>query len=62
MSASAAEMQPALQKVYDWLHDNDAIAPLLYVPGIWAHTDRVKGFEPPATEYDMPYEHITLSK
>lgn len=62
MSASDQDMQPALQKVYDWLHDNDAIAPLLYVPGIWAHTARVKGFEPPATEYDMPYEHITLAK
>ncbi|MDW9830321.1 ABC transporter substrate-binding protein [Sinorhizobium meliloti] len=60
MSASEDEMGAALQKVYDWLHDNDAIAPLLFVPGIWAHTDRVSGFEGPATEYDMPYEHISL--
>jgi nickel transport system substrate-binding protein len=62
MTTGSTASCSSLQKVYDWLHDNDAIAPLLYVPGIWAHTDRVKGFEPPATEYDMPYEHITLSK
>ena len=62
MSAPESEMEAALQKVYDWLHDNDAIAPLLYVPGIWAHSSRVKGFHGPATEYDMPYENITLSE
>ncbi|ODR88540.1 ABC transporter substrate-binding protein [Sinorhizobium alkalisoli] len=60
MSASEDDMGAALQEVYDWLHDNDAIAPLLFVPGIWAHSERVSGFEGPATEYDMPYEHISL--
>ncbi|MER9851724.1 ABC transporter substrate-binding protein [Mesorhizobium sp. M0106] len=62
MSAPEGEMEAALQKVYDWLHDNDAIAPLLFVPGIWAHAARVKGFQSPATEYDMPYENITLAE
>ncbi|MEK1929373.1 MAG: ABC transporter substrate-binding protein [Pararhizobium sp.] len=62
MSASEDEMEAKLQQVYDWLHDNDAIAPLLFVPGIWAHTSRVKGFTSPATEYDMPYENIRLSE
>lgn len=62
MSASEAEMQSSLQTVYDWLHDNAAIAPLLYVPSIWAHSTRVTGFQGPATEYDLPYEHITLAE
>ena len=62
MAATGDETGPALQKVYDWLAENDAIGPLLYVPGIWAHGKRVKGFQNPATEYDMPYENITLAE
>ncbi|MGF7008842.1 nickel ABC transporter substrate-binding protein [Aminobacter sp. BE322] len=60
-SASEEEVQPALQKFYDWLRDNDAIAPLIYVPTIWAHSKRVQGFSVAATEYDMPYENIVLA-
>lgn len=60
MSATDTNMEANVQKVYDWLHDNTAIAPLLYVPGIWAHSKRVEGFKGPATEYDMPYENISL--
>ncbi|MER8859097.1 MULTISPECIES: ABC transporter substrate-binding protein [unclassified Mesorhizobium] len=62
MSALDPNMEANVQKVYDWLHDNVAIAPLLYVPGIWAHSSRVKDFKAPATEYDMPYENISLSE
>lgn len=62
MQASEADIQAKLQNVYDWLHDEAAIAPLLYVPSMWAHSPRVKGFQPPATEYDLPYEGITLSE
>lgn len=60
-TATPEEVQPVLQKFYDWLRDNDAIAPLVYVPNIWAHSKRVQGFVNPATEYDMPYENIVLS-
>ncbi|RNF33454.1 ABC transporter substrate-binding protein [Paracoccus methylarcula] len=60
IDAKPEDTEAELQKFYDWLHDNDAIAPLLFVPGIWAHSDRVAGFTGPATEYDMPYENITL--
>ena len=62
MSAHEADMEAALQKVYDWLNDNTAIVPLLYVPSIWAHGERVAGFQGPATEYDLPYEHITIAE
>lgn len=54
------DIQPALQKFYDYLHENAAIAPMVYLPNLWAHSDRVKGFSNPATEYDMPYENISL--
>lgn len=62
MQASEANIASALQNIYDWLHNEAAIAPLLYVPSMWAHSPRVKGFEPPATEYDLPYEGISLSE
>ena len=32
--------------------------PMLYSPSIWAHTDRVDGFQAPVTEYDTPYEGL----
>ncbi len=60
MAAFGAESEPALQKMYDWLKAEDALVPVLYKPTIWAHSARVKGFAAPATEYDMPYEGISL--
>lgn len=61
-SAAPESVQAELQKFYDWLHDNTAVAPLVYVPNIWAHSKRVSGFANPATEYDMPYENIVLTE
>lgn len=61
-AATGDQIQPTIQKVYDWLYDNTAIAPLVYVPSIWAHSKRVQGFSGPATEYDMPYENIVLAE
>jgi nickel transport system substrate-binding protein len=60
-SASSESVEGALQKFYDYLRDNDALAPLVYVPNIWAHSKRVTGFKNPSTEYDMPYENIVLT-
>lgn len=61
MTAAPEQVEVELQKFYDWLRDNDAIAPILYVPSIWGHSNRVSGFIGPVTEYDMPYENITLT-
>lgn len=55
------QVDASLQAIYDWLHDNVACMPLYYSPSFWAHTERVKGFVRPSTEYDMPYEGISLS-
>lgn len=57
---SIEDSEQALQTVYDWLNDNAAIAPVLFLPSIWAHTDRIGSFQPPATEYDTPFEGISV--
>jgi nickel transport system substrate-binding protein len=59
-SASDDKVEAETQKVYDWLHDNVALLPLFYAPVIWAHSDKVSGFKAPATEYDLPFENVTL--
>lgn len=61
-TTASDDIQPALQKFYDYLRETTAIAPILYLPNIWAHSERVKGFSNPATEYDMPYENIVLAE
>jgi nickel transport system substrate-binding protein len=60
MDADPGHVEAEIQKFYDWLHDNDAIAAILFVPSIWGHSKRVSGFTNPVTEYDMPYENIVL--
>jgi nickel transport system substrate-binding protein len=57
-SSNEAEVQVALQAVFDWLYENTAFAPMLYTPSIWAHTGRVDGFAAPPTEYDTPFEGL----
>lgn len=60
-TASEANAPAAYQAVYDWMHAETAFLPLFYNPSIWAHTERVKGFKAPSTEYDMPYEGLSLA-
>ncbi len=62
MSADQASVQPALQAVFDWLHAETALAPLLFTPSIWAYGSRVAGFTAPATEYDTPYEGLRVTQ
>ena len=59
-SAPDDKVEAATQAVHDWLHDEVALLPLFYAPVIWAHSERVIGFAAPATEYDMPFENVTL--
>ncbi len=61
MSANEDTVATKLQMVFDWLHDQTAFAPIMFTPSFWAHTDRIKGFSIPATEYDTPYDGITIS-
>lgn len=60
LGAPEPERAAAFQAVFDWLHDNWAIAPLYHHQRIWAHTDRVKAFKVPATEYEMPLKGLSL--
>lgn len=60
IAAPEAERPDAFQAVYNWLHDNWAMAPLYHSQRIWAHGDRIKTFIVPATEYEMPLKGISL--
>lgn len=60
LDASGDAQEAAMQKVYDWLHDNVAASPLLVTQRIWAVHPRVQGFSLPATDYDIPYKGLTL--
>ena len=51
---------PAMQSIYDWLHEHVAACPLLVTQRIWAVHPRVQGFSLPATDYDLPYRGILL--
>ena len=58
---SRVDQEQKYQLVYDWLEAKKVVAPLLHPQRIWAHSNRVQGFAIPATEYDMPYQGITLT-
>jgi len=60
LTAPEAEREAAYQGFFDWLESNHAIAPIYHASRIWAHSSRVKGFAIPPTEYEMPFEGITL--
>ncbi len=60
LAAPEPERAQAFQAVFDWLHDNWAIAPLYHSQRIWAHGDRIKSFVVPATEYEMPLKGLSL--
>lgn len=60
LAATGGERQRKLQGVYDWLHGNDAVCPLVVPQRLWAHGPRVAKFVLPPTDYDMPFEGIEL--
>ena len=60
LESSGEAREPAMQGIYDWLHDEVAACPLLVTQRIWAVHPRVQGFGLPATDYDLPYKGITL--
>ena len=49
------------QKVWDWLYENHAIAPLYHEARIWAYNnEKVKSFSIAPTEYEMPLEGLSF--
>ncbi|MER9727383.1 ABC transporter substrate-binding protein [Mesorhizobium sp. M0217] len=60
LEASGDEREAKMQALYDWLHDNRAICPLVVSQRLWAHNPRVENFALPATDYDLPFKAITL--
>lgn len=60
LAASGDDRKAKLQKVYDWLDDQQAVCPLVYPQRLWAYSKRIKGLQLPPTEYDMPVIGISL--
>ncbi|WP_108658280.1 ABC transporter substrate-binding protein [Acuticoccus kandeliae] len=61
VTASDAEQAAKFQAVYDWLHDNWAIAPIFHKSRIWAHGDNIRTFVVPPTEYEMPLTGLVVA-
>lgn len=61
LSAPEAEREAAYQAMLDWIRDNHAIVPIYHAKRIWAHTEKVKTFVFPTTEYEMPDKGIVLA-
>ncbi len=61
LTASGQDRDKKMQVLYDWLDDNRAICPLVVPQRIWAHGARVRDFALPATDYDLPFQGITVS-
>ncbi len=47
MSADQASVQPAQQAVFDWIHAETVLAPLMFTPSIWAYGTWIEGFVAP---------------
>jgi len=60
LDAVGSEREQRMQALYNWLHDNRAICPLVVSQRLWAHNPRVENFSLPATDYDLPFKGISL--
>lgn len=60
LAASGDDRKAKVQKVYDWLDEQQAVCPLVYPQRLWAHSKRIKGLRLPPTEYEMPVAGISL--
>jgi nickel transport system substrate-binding protein len=59
-AAGGDEIEPAFQRIYDFLREEEAFVPLVYTQRIWAHTDRVQNLTLPATEYELPLHTLSV--
>lgn len=60
LDATGADREVKMQTLYNWLYENTAICPLVVSQRIWAHNPRVENFSLPPTDYDLPFQGITL--
>jgi nickel transport system substrate-binding protein len=61
LAAGETDRDTAYQAIFDWLAANHAIVPIYHAKRIWAHTDKIKTFVFPTTEYDMPDRGIVMA-
>jgi nickel transport system substrate-binding protein len=60
IAADESTREAAFQAIHDWLAANHAIVPIYHAKRIWAHTDKIKSFTFPSTEYEMPDRGVAL--
>jgi nickel transport system substrate-binding protein len=53
-AATGEAVEPAFERIYSWLREQDAFVPLVYTQRIWAHGEAVPELKLPATEYELP--------
>jgi nickel transport system substrate-binding protein len=53
-AATGEAVEPAFERIYTWLREQDAFVPLVYTQRIWAHGKAVPELTLPATEYELP--------
>ena len=60
-AATGDEREPAFEAIYAFLRERHAFVPLVYTQRIWAHGERVRGLELPATEYELPLRTLSVT-
>jgi nickel transport system substrate-binding protein len=58
--ANEADRAANYQAFFDWLYDNNVMAPIYHASRIWAFGPRVQNFSVPSTEYQLPYAGISV--
>jgi nickel transport system substrate-binding protein len=61
LSADEASRAEKYQAIFDWLYAQHAVIPIYHAKRIWAHTDKIKTFALPSTEYEMPDRGVALA-
>ncbi len=60
-AATGDAREPAFERIYSFLREQDAFVPLVYTQRIWAHGEHVQGLELPATEYELPLHTLSVT-
>jgi nickel transport system substrate-binding protein len=60
LDTSGDAREAAMQSIYDWLHANTAVCPLVVSRRLWAYNPRIENFTLPSTDYDLPVKGLTI--
>lgn len=60
LDTSGDAREGAMQAIYDWLHANVVVCPLVVSQRLWAYNPRLENFSLPATDYDLPVQGLVI--